>query len=64
MGKSSSFEAWTRAYFASEDAITLNSAVRRYGFILVTLAVRDYAILPPPEANSPGSSASRRMTEN
>jgi hypothetical protein len=55
MGKSSSFAAWTRAYFAAEDAITLNAAVRRYGFILVTLAVRDYAALLPPQANSPES---------
>jgi hypothetical protein len=55
MGKSSSFAAWTRAYFAAEDAITLNAAVRRYGFVLVTIAVRDYATLPPPDTNSPES---------
>ena len=54
MGKSSVFYAWTRDYFA-EDATSLNEAIRRYGFILVPLAVRDYATVPPPDTNRPES---------
>ena len=53
MGKSSVFAAWERAYFAAEDAPNLNAAVRRYGFILITLPLRNYAALPVPDANRP-----------
>jgi hypothetical protein len=55
MGKSSVFVAWERAYFAATEAPTLSAAVRRYGFILIVLPVRQYAALLPPEANRPES---------
>jgi len=53
MGKTSIFAAWERAYFASPDALTLRAAIRRYGFILITLPVRYFAAVPPPDANKP-----------
>ncbi len=53
MGKSSVFAAWERAFFAAENAPTLAAAVRRHGFVLVTLRVRHYAGVPPPEAGRP-----------
>ena len=53
MGKSSAFAAWERAYFIAEDAPSLKAAVRRYGFILITLPVRHYAALPVPDVNRP-----------
>lgn len=55
MGKTSVFATWMREYFTAKGSTTLNAAVRRYGFILVPLAVRDYATLPPPDANRPDS---------
>jgi hypothetical protein len=66
MGKSSVFAAWERAYFDTPDAPNLNTAVRRYGFILIALPVRHYASLPAPEANRPESwvlEAVRRQLE-
>jgi hypothetical protein len=53
MGKSSVFTAWQRAYFAAADVPNLDAAVRRYGFILIMLPVRHYAVLPVPDANRP-----------
>jgi hypothetical protein len=44
----------------------LNAAVRRYGFILITLPLRHYAALPVPDANRPESwvlEAVRRQLE-
>jgi hypothetical protein len=52
MGKTSLFAAWKRAYFAE---VGLDAAVRRYGFILVTLSVRDYADIEALERNRPES---------
>ena len=66
MGKSSVFAAWERAYFTTEDAPNLNAAVRRYGFILITLPMRNYAALPVPDPNRPESwvlEAVRRQLE-
>jgi hypothetical protein len=66
MGKSSVFAAWGRAYFAAEDAPNLNAAVRRYGFILIMLPLRNYAALPLSDANRPESwvlEAVRRQLE-
>jgi hypothetical protein len=66
MGKSSVFAAWERAYFAAIGAPTLSAAVRRYGFILITLPVRYYAALSPPEPNRPETwvlEAARRRLE-
>jgi hypothetical protein len=66
MGKSSVFATWERAYFAAEDAPNLAAAVRRYGFILITLPLRNYAALPVPNANRPESwvlEAVRRQLE-
>ncbi len=55
MGKSSVFAAWERAYFAAKDAPSLGAAVRRHGFILITLPARRYASLQAPDANRPES---------
>ncbi|MGB8841443.1 MAG: two-component regulator propeller domain-containing protein, partial [Aliidongia sp.] len=55
MGKSSVFAGWVRAYFTAADLPSLGAAFRRYGFILIPLSVRDYAALPPPDANRPES---------
>jgi hypothetical protein len=55
MGKSSVFAAWERSYFSNGAFGSLRAASRRYGFILVTLPVRDYAALSPPEPNRPES---------
>ncbi len=66
MGKSSVFAAWQRGYFAAEDLPDLRAAVRRYGFILIMLPLRDYAALPAPDANRPESwvlEAVRRQLE-
>jgi len=66
MGKSSVFAAWERAYFGAEDLTNLKAAVRRYGFILITLPVRYYAALPVPDSNRPESwvlEAIRRQLE-
>jgi hypothetical protein len=53
MGKSSIFAAWERAYFGSKDRPKLSAAVHHFGFILVTLRVRDYAGIASPNANRP-----------
>jgi hypothetical protein len=66
MGKSSVFAAWERAYFVAEDAPNLEAAVRRYGFILIMLPLRQYAALPVPDPNRPESwvlEAVRRQLE-
>jgi hypothetical protein len=66
MGKSSVFGAWDRAYFTAEDMPNLDAAVRRYGFILIMLPLRNYAALPVPNANRPESwllEAVRRQLE-
>jgi hypothetical protein len=66
MGKSSVFAAWERDYFVAKDVPNLNAAVRRYGFILITLPLRYYASLPVPDANRPESwvlEAVRRQLE-
>jgi hypothetical protein len=66
MGKSSVFAAWERAYLFAEDAPNLNAAVRRFGFILIMLPLRHYAVLPVPDANRPESwvlEAVRRQLE-
>jgi hypothetical protein len=55
MGKSSVFAAWERAYFVGADVPNLNAAARRYGFILIALPLRHYALLPVPDANRPES---------
>jgi hypothetical protein len=55
MGKSSLFAAWERAYYAEKNTPSLSATVKRYGFILVTLSVRHYATLPPPDINRPES---------
>jgi hypothetical protein len=55
MGKSSVFAAWERAYFIAADVPNLNTAARRYGFILIALPLRHYAALPVPDANRPES---------
>ena len=53
MGKSSVFAAWGRAYYAAKDVTGLTAAVRRYGFILIMLPLRDYAGLPVADSNRP-----------
>jgi hypothetical protein len=66
MGKSSVFAAWERTYFVAEDMPTLNTAVPRYGFILILLRLRHYAALPVPDPNRPESwvlEAVRRQLE-
>jgi|GEM_PF-852072 len=66
MGKSSVFAAWEKAYFAAADLPNLNTAARRYGFILIALRLRHYAALPVPDANRPESwvlEAVRRQLE-
>jgi hypothetical protein len=42
-----------RWHFVARDIRSLNAAVRRYGFILITLPLRHYAALPVPDANRP-----------
>ena len=44
MGKSATFQAWERAYYLGHSS--LHSAVRSFGFILVTIQVRQVANLP------------------
>ena len=64
MGKSSVFAAWERAYFSAEDMPALKAAVRRHGFILITLPVRHYAALPVPDANRPDPGYWKRCAAN
>ena len=66
MGKTSVFSAWERAYFTGEDVPNLDDAVRRYGFILIMLPLRNYASFPVPDTNRPESwvlEAVRRQLE-
>ena len=53
MGKSTVTEAWDRAFFADPECPTLAQAVRKYGFILITVPVRHYSALESPDAKSP-----------
>lgn len=55
MGKSAVYSAWERAYFAGDDCTTLARAAAKYGFILVTVPVRHYATVAPPEPKRPES---------
>ncbi len=55
MGKSSVFAAWERGYYAVQDIPNLKAAIRRYGFILITIPLRNYATLPIPDTNHPES---------
>src|SRR5262249_12834693 len=52
MGKSSVFAARERAYFA-EDVSSLSAALRRYGFILMTLLIRKLRHLDGAGCESP-----------
>ena len=45
MGKSTVFEQWERAYYDAGES-SLSAAVRKFGFILVTVPVRHFARLP------------------
>jgi hypothetical protein len=55
MGKSNVFAAWERAYFVAEDLPNLNTAARRYGFILIALPLRQHASLQVPDDKRPES---------
>jgi hypothetical protein len=51
MGKSSVFGMWERTYFLDSKSTSLARARRRYGFILVTIPVRQFAELPADANN-------------
>ncbi|MBD0678664.1 hypothetical protein [Pseudomonas sp. PSB11] len=55
MGKSAIFMSWARAYYCDPENTTLADIVRKYGFILVMLPVRDYAMIQPPDSGNPES---------
>lgn len=55
MGKSAVYSAWERAYFADDDCTTLARAAAKYDFILITVPVRHYATVAPPEPKRPES---------
>lgn len=55
MGKTAIFKAWARAYYCGSENTTLANVVRLYGFILIMLPVRDYAMIKSPDSANPES---------
>ncbi|HFE4603846.1 TPA: hypothetical protein ACF26J_005690, partial [Klebsiella quasipneumoniae subsp. similipneumoniae] len=55
MGKTAIFKAWARAYYCDPENTTLSNVVRQYGFLLVMVPVRDYAMIKPPDSAHPES---------
>lgn len=55
MGKSAVFMEWAKIYYCDSNKATLADAVRKHGFILIMLPVRDYAMTEPPDSGNPES---------